>query len=1259
MAAIDDDQLHQWEAKSRAEEPAAGDAPPPQRQVGEFELLSELGRGGMGVVYRAWQPSLGRQVALKELRNPGDARAEARFAREIRALGRVEHPHLVKIFTSGSDGDRWYYAMELVEGAPLSAVCERLQTTAGGAAQVDLKTWQEAVNTVCTETRRAEKPLGAPPEGARPAPEPAAPVALAAGRNYVRHIADLMRQVAEALHALHEAGVVHRDVKPGNILVASDGSQATLMDLGLAQVADDVEGRLTRTRQFVGTLRYASPEQVLAVGRLDRRSDVYSLGATLWELLALRPLFGATDQTPTPDLMEKIQREEPGRLRKYHAGIPRDLEAIVQKCLEKDPGKRYATAAELARDLRRFLDGEPVRARPVGGWERGWKWVRRHPTKAAAIGLLAALVVALLAGGGFAAYFAVEANANYLDARQREKDAKDALSKLGEQERQVSEVNQRLEETLARSLMRPLGHKESEITDPELEALWELARTKDERVRLLFVEQALQGPMTTRQLRNRADLALHAALGLDPLRRQRVEEALLTRLRDAGSDLSIRTDCVRIGRALDDWSPGFASAVARQAVELTGTTTDQETSDSIAAALAALAPRLGPGEAADAARQIWEAMGKMTGAADLYGRAKALAVLAPRLSPGEATGLARKIVEAMRKATDRDALSDMVEALAPLVPRLEPGEAANDARKVVEEISKTTGRPSLGALAEALGALAPRLEPGEAADDARQVLEAMGKTENRNVLQVLAEALAALAPRLESAEAADDARKVVEAIGKTTDQEALYAWAGALAALAPRLESAEAADDARKVVEAMGKPIYGEQALSGLDEEAAALAALAPRLEPAQAAEEAQRVLEAMRNTTHPFAPYLMGSALPALVRRLGPGEAADEAQRVLEAMGKTAYPASRDALAEALAALAPRLDPGEAADDARRVLAAMGNTTDPEVLNCWAKALAALAPRMAPGEATDDARKTVGRTLEAMGKTTNSVATGALAEVLAALPPRLEPGDAADDARKALGPILQAMRDANSHKDMRGLAEAAVAALAPRLEPGEAADGARQVVDAMGKSFYPDILNALAEALRALAPRLDPGEAADDARRVLAAMGTTTDLDALNALAAALAALAPRLEPGEAADVARRVVEAMGKRTDPDGLYALAVAAAALIVRVEPENTSRRIRSIVWAVGDSAALPSLFTTLTPLAEASQSLPARFSDQQLVDLLKMPTCRQPARQVIVRQLGWQCGQHFDTMWDFVDWAQKNRPDLDLTSPPVRPAPVAP
>jgi serine/threonine protein kinase len=403
---VDDGTVRQWQARSQAEDPA-GEEPAggPSRQVGEFELLSELGRGGMGVVYRALQPSLGRQVALKCLLRSGDPNAEARFGKEIRALGRVEHPHLVKVFTSGVDGERYYYAMELLEGAPLSAVCDRLPSAGASAAELDLKTWHEAVSTVCAESRRAEKPLGATPASRERERPEEAPVAHApgspakmTGRGYVRHVAELVRQVAEAAHALHQAGVVHRDIKPGNIIVSADGGQAVLMDLGLAQIADETDGRLTRTRQFVGTLRYASPEQVMASAGLDRRSDVYSLGVTLWELLTLRPMYGATEQVPTFEVEKRIMVGDVEPARKHNPRVPTDLDAVLMKCLEKDPGKRYATARELADDLGRFLAGEPVKARPIGPVRRGLRWIRRRPVTTAVI--LGGLLLLAAAVGG-------------------------------------------------------------------------------------------------------------------------------------------------------------------------------------------------------------------------------------------------------------------------------------------------------------------------------------------------------------------------------------------------------------------------------------------------------------------------------------------------------------------------------------------------------------------------------------------------------------------------------------------------------------------------------------------------------------------------------------------------------------------------------------------------------------------------------------------------------------------------------------------
>ncbi len=406
---VDRDSIEAWAERSRTEEPSeeAVDTGPPRRRVGEFELLSRIGHGGMGVVYRAWQPSLGRQVALKCLFSAGDPKVEARFAREIRSLGRVEHPNLVKIFTSGSDGDQWFYAMELIEGAELASVGDQL--AGSSASEIGEVEWRRAVSSAWTAARQREEDLtpGSKDKASSPMPveekpppgdlKPRIPVE----RAYIDHIVDIIRQVAGAVHALHEAGVVHRDIKPGNIMLTQDGSHAVLMDLGLAQLADDEQGRLTRTRQFVGTLRYASPEQVLAAAILNRRSDIYSLGATLWELLTLRPLFGADDQTPTPDLMLKIQTTEPDRPRRFNPRIPADLEAIILKCLEKDRNRRYATAAELVEDLTRWQRGDVVYAQPPTLRYVVGKYIRRYRIR---LGGATALVIALLILAFFSVY---------------------------------------------------------------------------------------------------------------------------------------------------------------------------------------------------------------------------------------------------------------------------------------------------------------------------------------------------------------------------------------------------------------------------------------------------------------------------------------------------------------------------------------------------------------------------------------------------------------------------------------------------------------------------------------------------------------------------------------------------------------------------------------------------------------------------------------------------------------------------------------
>jgi serine/threonine protein kinase/tetratricopeptide (TPR) repeat protein len=376
---VDSDAAMQMAEQARAEEarewPADDETELPVHEgelvrIGDFSLIATLGRGRFGVVYRARHEALGREVALKCMLDPGDPKARQRFIREIRALGRVNHPHLARIFTSGAEPGRIYYAMELIEGATLAAVAEELRPS-GGTAPLDNIAWSKAVDSACQASHQSEQPLTgsqaeAPPVDVvnvdAPPPRAAPRNPAAAGPGYVRRVVAMVRQIAEAADALHQAGILHRDIKPGNVMVTADGGHAVLVDLGLARLVDELEGTLSRTTQFVGTMRYASPEQV-AADPLDRRSDVYSLGVVLWELLALRPIsYGGTADPQLVELGRLIKFKEPDRVKKYQKGIATDLETIVLRCLEKDRDRRYSTARELADDLGRWLAGEPVAA---------------------------------------------------------------------------------------------------------------------------------------------------------------------------------------------------------------------------------------------------------------------------------------------------------------------------------------------------------------------------------------------------------------------------------------------------------------------------------------------------------------------------------------------------------------------------------------------------------------------------------------------------------------------------------------------------------------------------------------------------------------------------------------------------------------------------------------------------------------------------------------------------------------------------------
>ncbi len=407
-------------------------------QLGDYRILREIGRGGMGVVYEAEQVSLGRHVALKLLppQMLRDSRQKHRFERKARSAAKLHHTNIVPVFGVGEHEETPYYVMQFILGQALDEVLAELrQMQAGKPAEppeatrtkdgllgrdisaVDIARslltggFCSGGSGIANAQRHDDPTIAETPDDA---PSKALRTPAASGRHsgslssssvslmgmgsssagrgvkgkkpaYWQGVARIGAQVADALEYAHKQGIVHRDIKPSNLLLDARGT-VWVTDFGLAK-ADD-QRNLTHTGDILGTLRYMPPESF--EGKTDHRSDVYSLGLTLYELLALRPAFGEKDRGR---LIHQVTTEEPERLGRLNPEIPRDLETIVHKAIERDPAHRYATAGELTADLQRFLDDEPIQARRLSQTERLVRWSRRHKAVAGLLAILASVLV--------------------------------------------------------------------------------------------------------------------------------------------------------------------------------------------------------------------------------------------------------------------------------------------------------------------------------------------------------------------------------------------------------------------------------------------------------------------------------------------------------------------------------------------------------------------------------------------------------------------------------------------------------------------------------------------------------------------------------------------------------------------------------------------------------------------------------------------------------------------------------------------------
>ena len=555
-------------------------------ELGDFRIVREVGRGGMGIVYEAEQISLRRRVALKVLPFAAaiDPRHLHRFKTEALAAAHVQHEKIVPVYAVGCERGVHYYAMQFIDGQSLAALIGELRRNREERNRGLPAVSRDAESG--TRASIAELPVTTRDVQAEGGPSLAA-TAMSRERSAERHkyfdrVAGLARQAALALEHAHQARIVHRDIKPSNLLLDLRG-QLWVTDFGLAQFTGDAG--LTITGELLGTLRYASPEQLLAKrGIVDHRSDIYSLGATLYELLTLRPPFEESDRNA---LIRQITDDDPIPPGARDASVPSELETIVLKTLRKEPADRYTTAQELVDDIERFLDRRPILATRPTKSERLRTWSRRHPlfmgTALVALVVLSAasLLSAVLIQRAQAKTLAAQRNAEsaYLRERQR---ALEAEARFRLARRAVDE--------LIRVSQEELAHR------PGMEGLRKRLLASALAYYQEFIDQRRNNPGSQAELRDTtqqvetilADLAVLRAAGdlfllIQPtsLNDLRLDEGQRARVADLSSRAGKRWmetfgDPDRLPHAADRVRLGLEQARANQAeIETILTSTQQ------------------------------------------------------------------------------------------------------------------------------------------------------------------------------------------------------------------------------------------------------------------------------------------------------------------------------------------------------------------------------------------------------------------------------------------------------------------------------------------------------------------------------------------------------------------------------------------------------------------------------------------------------------------------------------------------------------
>jgi hypothetical protein len=953
-------------------------------QIEGYDVESVLGRGGMGVVFKAKHRKLNRFVAVKMmLSGPFAGPVElARFQREVEAVAALRHPNIVQIHDVGDQAGRHYFTMEYVEGGSL-----------------------------------AQKLAGKP----QPATESA----------------EMIATLACAVQFAHQSGFIHRDLKPANILLTADDIPK-ITDFGLAR-SIDAGPEFTLSGARVGTPSYMAPEQALGKAHaIGPAVDVYALGAVLYEMLTGRPPFEGESAAATE---RQVIADEPVPPSRLNPKVPRDLETVCLKCLQKDPQRRYTSAAALAEDLQRYLLGQVVTARPVSQFERAVKWIRRNKWIAS---LSAAAVFALVMGTVASLLFGFEANRQEGLATDRAGKLEEKMRELQAQKREIEAQKRDTERVAVAGFLTTIGRNPPllGIFDvAEADALRQL-RATPRHLRLQFLETALRDPKTARRVGHRADCVIQALVGCDRALRADVRELIVRRIQEPAVSQEVKLACARLGVALniDDraWAARSAEALC-VALREPPPPVLRDDSIALAEALAAACEHLPKARAAEHGARV----------IDFF---------------------VARLQKPLGVSLHYNHLGPAIEALTPHLDAVAAKRAAQEIESIIRQSESSP--QSWDTLARTLLALCRRLPPSDSTahvngmvDFVFQTLSTTKEEKKWYHYPAHTKTLATLSGQLDPAGAARVADKIVTILGGTMsggrpdEFVTHYSISNDLGSVVGRLDAPGSLRAAEALIPVLKK---AEKLHLNVEVLRTVLFSMCRRLDAAGSARVADAIAVAVQDPKTPMlARSLLASAFEVVGDRLDRGKAAAlESAMVDSLIADLADAKSRNfrgLMVKALGSVGGRPGAKSASRTAEALSAVIGDPQTPIVsLKPLAAALAMVSDQLAPADASSHAKKAIGVFDSLWIARTTPSDRASLAEAMAAVWTRLGPHEKAAHSKRVAAGLEDALRDAKTEPNELSHLADALTAVCGQLEPAARVGHARSAVEILVAKLQP-----------------------------------------------------------------------------------------------------------------------------------------------------------------------------------------------------------